>query len=475
LGGTTSASARDGASLRAQFEEHGQAHVFRFWDRLEPAEREALLGQCASLDLPRLIEALAAVTAPSGAPPKLTPLEVERLPERGGDAGRRRAAQATGEALLRAGRVGILVVAGGQATRLGFQGPKGLYPIGPVTERTLFEIQAQKIRRLRRASGAALPWYVMTSPATDAATRRHFAEHRHLGLPAEDVFFFQQGSVPSFDLEGRLLLAEPGRLAENPDGHGGALLALLASGALDDMQRRGIDTLFYYQVDNPLVRIADPVFLGLHADSGAEVSCKVVRKLDPMEKVGVLARRDGRVAVVEYTELDDEHRFARGEDGDLRFWAGNIAIHVFATSFVRRVAADPDRWLPFHVSEKAIPCVDDAGRPVQPTAPNGRKLERFVFDALPAALGVCVVEADRAQEFSPVKNARGPDSPQTARRDLTAQYAAWLAAAGIRVPSGTALEIDHSRIDSAEDARAAGVGNPAEAGDLLRMGSGREA
>jgi UDP-N-acetylglucosamine/UDP-N-acetylgalactosamine diphosphorylase len=221
------------------------------------------------------------------------------------------------------------------------------------------------------------------------------------------------------------------------------------------------------------VRIADPVFLGLHADSGAEVSCKVVRKLDPMEKVGILARCDGHVAVVEYTELDDEHRFARGDGGELLFWAGNIAIHVFDTAFVRRVAGDPDRWLPFHVSEKAIPCVDDAGRPVTPTAPNGLKLERFVFDALPAARRVCAVEVDRAHEFSPVKNSRGPDSPQTARRDLSAQYAGWLASAGIRVPAGTALEIDHSRIDSAEDARAAGLGNPAEAGDLLRMGSGR--
>jgi UDP-N-acetylglucosamine/UDP-N-acetylgalactosamine diphosphorylase len=241
------------------------------------------------------------------------------------------------------------------------------------------------------------------------------------------------------------------------------------------MARRGVDTLFYYQVDNPLVRIADPVFLGLHADSGAEVSCKVVRKLDPMEKVGVLARCDGHVAVVEYTELDDEHRFARGEDGDLLFWAGNIATHVFDTGFVRRVAADADRWLPFHVSEKAIPCVDDAGRPVTPTSPNGRKLERFVFDALPAARSVCAVEADRAREFSPVKNARGPDSPQTARRDLSAQYADWLASAGIPVPAGTALEIDHSRIDSAQDARTAGLASPAEAGDVLRLGSGRDA
>jgi UDP-N-acetylglucosamine/UDP-N-acetylgalactosamine diphosphorylase len=312
----------------------------------------------------------------------------------------------------------------------------------------------------------------MTSETTDAPTRELFARHAHFGLPADEISFLRQGMVPSFDFEGRLILAEPGRIMENPDGHGGALTALLHSGALDDMQRRGADTLFYYQVDNPLVRIADPVFLGFHAQAGAEMSCKVVRKRDAAEKAGVVARIDGRPGVVEYTELDDVHRHARDASGELVYWAGNTAIHAFDLAFAERVAREAERWLPFHASQKPIPTLDAEGRPMHPGAPNGHKLERFVFDALPAARGVCVVETARADEFSPVKNATGSDSVATARRDLVAQVAAWLRAAGIEAPAGLALEIDHSRVDGPEDLRALGIRNLDEATDILRTGPG---
>jgi UDP-N-acetylglucosamine/UDP-N-acetylgalactosamine diphosphorylase len=239
------------------------------------------------------------------------------------------------------------------------------------------------------------------------------------------------------------------------------------------MERRGIDTIFYYQVDNPLVRMGDPVYLGFHDAAGAEMSCKVVRKQDAMEKVGVVARKGGRAGVIEYTELDDERRDQRDASGELVYWAGNVAIHVFTTSFVRRVAIAADDLLPFHASAKKIPTLDADGTPVKPSEPNGRKLERFVFDALPAANRVCVVEARRAEEFSPVKNAAQTDSPATARRDLVAQYRSWLEAAGIEgVPTGTAIEIDHSRIDGPEEARALGIRSVAESGDLILTAPG---
>ena len=462
-------------AVRRRFEASGQGHAFRFWDRLGSDDRERLLAQAEAIDLGPLLRALAANRERSTAPLRLEPVAVERLAERGGDPARRESARGRGEELLAAGRVAVLVVAGGQATRLGYEGPKGAFPIGPVTQRSLFAIQAQKIRRLRARFGRPVPWYVMTSDATDAATRELFARQAQFGLPASDVVFFRQGMVPSFDFADRLILAAPGRLAENPDGHGGSLTALLHSGALDDMERRGATTLFYYQVDNPLVRMADPVFLGLHELAGAEASCKVVAKRDAFEKAGVLARVDGRVGVVEYTELDAAHRDALEPDGSLRFWAGNTAIHVFDTSFVRRVASEPERWLPFHASEKQIPGVDAEGRPCPPAGPNGRKLERFVFDALAAARGVCVVETARADEFSPVKNATGSDSPLTARRDLVAQYAGWLRAAGVEPPPGRALEFDHSRVDAAEDLGALGLENPLEVPDLLSTGPGVDA
>ncbi len=463
-------------ALRRRFEALGQGHVFRFWDRLTASERQALGRQASGLELESLLGELTTARGAADTPPRtLGPVPVERLPQRGGDGAAWAEAERAGEALLAAGRVGVLVVAGGQATRLGFPGPKGAFPIGPISERSLFEVQAQKIRRLRERVGQPVPWYVMTSPATDAPTRDFFSRHGHFGLPEEDVFFFAQGMVPSFDFDDRLILAEPGRLAENPDGHGGSLTALLRSGALDDMERRGVTTLFYYQVDNPLVRMADPAFLGFHTNDGAEVSCKVVAKVEPEEKVGILATVDDAVGVVEYTELDEALSRERDANGDLVYWAGNIAIHVFETGFVRRIASEADRWLPFHLSAKKIPGVDDEGRPVQPEEPNGSKLERFVFDALPAAKRVCVVETERSVEFSPVKNASGNDSPESSRRDLVAQYASWLEAAGLPCPAGSSIEIDHSRIDGPEDARALGLESLSDAGDIVRIEPGAHA
>jgi UDP-N-acetylglucosamine/UDP-N-acetylgalactosamine diphosphorylase len=463
--------------LRSRFEGHGQAHVFRFWDRLGAAARRSLLDQAASIDLPGALRGLAdarSQTVPDAR--KLAPVPVELLPEHGGDAACWSEARQRGEAALRAGRVAAMVVAGGQATRLGFDGPKGLFPIGPVTERSLFELQAQKLRGLARRFGRRVPWYVMTSDATDAATRAFFERGGCFGLRRDEIFFFRQGMVPSFDFEDRIVLERPDRIMLNPDGHGGSLTALLSSGALDDMERRGIETLFYYQVDNPLVQICDPVYLGFHLGSGAEMSCKVIRKLDPMEKMGVLARADGETLVIEYTELTNDCRHARDSDGELRFWAANMALHVFSLPFLRRVADSADRWLRFHASVKKIPTVDDGGKPVAPREPNGRKLERFVFDALPAARTVCVVETDRAREYAPVKNASGTDSPATTRQALMSCYRQWLAAAGIEPPApGVRLEIDHSRLDGEEDARALGTLSVDQAAQFLRTAAGGDA
>jgi UDP-N-acetylglucosamine/UDP-N-acetylgalactosamine diphosphorylase len=458
-------------TLRAKFAAHGQGHVFRFWDVLDGDARRRLVRQASSLDLPALMRGYAvARAAPAKACPHLEPPPVEIAPESGGSPERFRAARELGESRLAAGRVGVMVVAGGQATRLGYDAPKGEFPIGPVSRRSLFELQAQKIRRLRAQTSRRIPWYVMTSRATDAATREGFARNHFYGLPEDDVFFLCQGMVPSFDFEGRLLLDRPDHIFENPDGHGGAIPALLASGALDDMADRGIDTLFYYQVDNPLVRIADPAYIGFHAQSRAEASCKVVRKHDPAEKVGVVARCDGSTHVVEYSEIDDAHRNARDPDGELLYWAGSIAIHVFDREFLRRVAERADELLPFHAAAKAIPCVDDQGRTTHPAKPNGLKLERFVFDAFPAADRVSVVETQRDDEFSPVKNAQGADSPATAREALVDLYRRWLDAAGIALPAGTrAIEIDHSRVDGPDDARALGVSRAEQAGDAILM------
>ena len=463
-------------ALREYFETAGQGHVFRFWDALDGSERERLAGQARQIDLSAVLQGFEATQHARRSAPKLVPVDVEAALEHGGLAERWNDARARGAELLASGRVAVMVVAGGQATRLGFSGPKGTFPLGPVTGRTLFEQQAQKIRRLRVRAGGGIPWYVMTSPATDSATRAHFEASDYFGLPRSDVFFLCQSMMPSLDFDAKLMLLAPDRISQNPDGHGGSLTALLASGALDDMARRGVDTIFYYQVDNPLTRIGDEAFLGFHALTRAEMSCKVFRKRSPEEKVGVVARIDDRIGVVEYTEIDEEQQNARDASGELVFWAGNMAVHAFDTAFVRRVAEQSNALLPFHASAKKIPAIDVQGHPVEVTEPNGYKLERFVFDALAATERVCVVEAICEEEYSPVKNAQGDHSPETARRDLVARYRTWLETADIAPPSpGSMFEIDQSLIDGSEDARALGIQRFEQAGNAIRTETGDEA
>lgn len=464
--------APDVAAQRERYARAGQAQVFAFADALEPAARARLARQAADFDPAAVTRAFAVARARAARPEGLEVPDVLRLPERGGDAGLRERARLRGEALLAEGAVGVLVVAGGQGTRLGFPGPKGAFPLGPLTGRSLFAQQAQKLHAGRRRCGRPLPWLLMTSDATDAATRALFEAEACFGLPPADVRFFCQSALPNVDLEGRILLEARDRIAASPDGHGGVLPALAAAGLLDWLGDRGVTRLSYSQVDNPLAPLADPVFLGLHELADAEMSAKVLEKRTPGERAGTVGRRGDRVHVIEYTEVDPWHRDQRGPDGALAFWAGSIAMHVLNVDFARRVATDAERLLPCHASPKAIPTLDPAGLPLVPDAPNGYKLERFVFDALPEARRVALLEVRRAEEYSPIKNGTGGESPRTAREDLVACYRRWLDAAGVAgVPGDAWIELDQSRIDGPDDLRAAGVRRVGPETEWIRLGS----
>jgi UDP-N-acetylglucosamine/UDP-N-acetylgalactosamine diphosphorylase len=429
----------DEKALRQRAEEAGQGHIFRFWGELPEDGRRHLLEQVAEVDFGELAHLVAEhVTEhrPVALPPNLEPAPFVPLPVTEGDRVERRRMRDRGEELLSQGKVAALVVAGGQGTRLGFEGPKGAFPIGPVSGRPLFAIFANAIQATRRAYGASVPWYIMTSLANDRATRDFFDAHNGFDLPVTDIRFFQQGMMPAVDLRGKLLLARRDELAWNPDGHGGTIRAVARRGMLEDMVERGIEHLSYFQVDNPLVSPLDPVFLGYHAETRADMSSKMARKRDPGEKLGVFCQSGGRLHVIEYSDLPASLAEARGADGALRFDAGSVAIHVLSQRFIERLTSGPRFALPFHRAEKKIPCVDESGRPVVPEKPNGVKFETFVFDALPLAERTVVLEVDRQREFSPVKNADGEDSPATARRDMVHQAARLLEEAGASVPRG---------------------------------------
>jgi UDP-N-acetylglucosamine/UDP-N-acetylgalactosamine diphosphorylase len=416
--------------LRQRLRQSQQEHVLAWWDKLPDADRQALLAQLQALDLAQLGKLYAQRDHSYTVPPaeRIAPVPVIRLGENEAEARLR------GEEALRAGEVAVVLVAGGQGSRLGFDHPKGMFPVGPVTGKTLFQIHAEKVLALARRYGRPVPLLIMTSDATHDETTAFFATEDYFGLPRDDVMFFRQGTMPALDLStGRLLLEQKGRLFASPNGHGGTLTALADGGLLDRLRQQGIRQIFYFQVDNPLVKVADPVFLGHHLAADAEVSSKVVPKEGPTDKLGNLVLIDGRCSIIEYSDLPLELARQTDDQGRLRIWAGSPAIHFFALDFLVRVTQGEAR-IPFHVARKKVPYLDEAGNAVQPTKENALKFEMFIFDVLPLARHWTVVETTRDEEFYPLKNATGTDSPETVKQALTNLAADWLTRAGVVVP-----------------------------------------
>lgn len=397
---------------------------------LPEAQQHALLDALQALDLAELRSLYAQREDKFQLPARET---VAALPRPHCDQRQQQEYRGLAEQAFRNGQVAFLVVAGGQGTRLGFTQPKGMFPIGPVSQKSLFQFHAEKILALRQRYGAAIPLLVMTSPATDADTRRSFAEQKNFGLPADDVWFFRQGTMPALDLKtGKLLLEAPGKLALSPNGHGGTLAGLADSGLLAKLRDSGVVTVYYFQVDNPLTNLADLVFLGQHLAQRAEVSSKVLPKRDPLEKVGNFALVDGRCSMIEYSDLPAPWANETDADGQLLFWAGNPAIHLFDTGFLLRLAGQAHS-LPWHVAKKKVACCNENGATVTPDTENAVKFERFIFDVLPLAERWTVLATARADEFAPVKNAEGDDSPDTAKQALSDLGKRWLRRQGVEV------------------------------------------
>lgn len=419
----------------------GQTHVLQFWDRLSSESQQHLAEQIRSIDF-ELLARLGSRSADSQDTAQLTdraePPAACRPQELQAD--EREAAHTAGAHLLRSGRCGVVIVAGGQGSRLGFEHPKGMYPIGPVSQASLFQILVEKIRATGERYETSLPLYLMTSPATHQETVDFFAAHDRFGLAEDDLFIFCQGTLPGVDQSGRLLLSAPDTIFMSPDGHGGMVTALRRSGALDHMRQRSVEHLFYCQVDNALVDLPGEEFLGYHLISESDVTTQVVAKSDPLEKVGNVVSIDDRLHIIEYSDLPESAAQLRCEDGRLRLWAGNLAVHAFRVSFLA-ASCEGETRLPFHVAHKKIAFVNSDGQTEKPTVPNGIKYEQFIFDLLPRAAKSIVVEVQADECFAPLKNAAGKDSPDDVRQKMSRLYRRWLTEAGIDVPPDMVLEI----------------------------------
>ncbi|KAJ1634521.1 nucleotide-diphospho-sugar transferase [Pavlovales sp. CCMP2436] len=334
--------------------------------------------------------------------------------------------------LIARGALAVLLLAGGQGTRLGSSAPKGCYDIGMPSGKSLFQYHAERLLRVRQLAAAAagvdvstvrLPLAVMTSDATHEATSRFFAEHAHFGLPPADVHFFEQGMLPCLSLEGEILVEGAGRVAMAPDGNGGVYSSLLKSGLLDKLETQGVTSFFQLCVDNALCRLADPMFVGYCVREGAECASKTVPKAHAHERVGVLGLQHGRACVFEYSEIDAVTAEAvDSKTGNLLFGTAHICVNWFALAFVRRIATDPSCALPLHVARKTASIYLQylLNHDLQPGACI--KLEMFIFDAFFFAKKMVALQVPREDEFAPVKNAPGSvtDSPDTARALLSA-------------------------------------------------------
>ncbi len=416
--------------LQEKLREHGQEHVLEWLEELEEEPQRGLLEQLRRIDFDRLAEFRTLLRSPAEkvAFGDVVPAPVERLPSDETEREAERSVRRMGRRALEEDRVAALTVAGGQGTRLGYDHPKGMYPISPIRGKSLFRLFAEQILAARRRYGCAMPWLIMTGHTNDRETREFFAEKDYFGLGRQSVHFFVQHTNPILSADGRLLRAERDELLVGPDGHGGVFDALADSQMLDLLREGGWGLISCFQVDNPLVTVADERYLGYHIRHKADFSCKVVAKRGPGEGLGIAVLKGGKPAVIEYIDVPDEVAGERTDSGELRYLFGSIAIHIIAVPFVDRML-ERGESLPWHVAEKTYDMYKD-GQKVSSPEKGCRKFERFVFDSLRFADECAFVEVSREDEFGPVKNAGGEDSPASARRLLQRQWLRWLEQAG---------------------------------------------
>lgn len=392
-------------------EKKNQGHVLEGFENLSEAEQSTLLKQISELDW----DAIALVQGEKIVKPtigKIEPLGAVDIKE---IEARKDEFEKVGLEALKEGKVAALLLAGGMGTRLGSDKPKGETNVGLTKEIYIFQRHIECLLEVSKACGKTVPLYVMTSEKNDEETQRFFKEKNYFGYPEEDVAFFQQEMITAVDYDGKILKEEPGRLATSPNGNGGWFSSLAKAGLVEDMKKRGVEWINLFAVDNVLQKICDPAFVGATILSGKESGSKVVRKVEPHEKMGVLCREDGKPSIVEYYEMSDEMAEETNADGELTYAFGVILNYLFKMDKLEEIVAAK---LPVHVVEKKIPYITAEGEYVKPEEPNGYKIETLVVDMIRLLDDTLPYEVVREKEFAPIKNLHGVDSLDSARELL---------------------------------------------------------
>ena len=399
--------------IQSVLKKYGQEHLLNHYDSLDEKTKEELLTQIANIDF-ELVNELYNSTKEkkTNTNDEITPidyLDKFKLKEQ------YKYYEAIGKKAIKEGKLAAVTMAGGQGTRLGHNGPKGTYDIGLDSHKSLFELLSDNLKEEGKKYGVIIPWFIMTSRENNKDTVEFFDKHKYFGYQKnKNIFFFQQGELPMMDTEGKILIGENGLIKLAADGHGGIYESLVKTKMTDKMRELGVEWVFIGGVDNCLVKMVDPVLMGIAIDKKVTVACKSVVKANPHEKVGVFCRRNGKPNVIEYSEITDEMAEAPDKNGELLYGESHILCNLFSIDAIERMGAEP---LPYHVAYKKAKYIDKDGNLVVPDSPNAYKFEAFLFDAFGEVDDMAVLRVKREEEFAPVKNSdeKGVDCPKTAR------------------------------------------------------------
>jgi UDP-N-acetylglucosamine/UDP-N-acetylgalactosamine diphosphorylase len=425
-------------SVYQSWAEIGQAHLFHYWETLNLSEKNQLIESLKSLS-PTQIHELSQSILNSKTEKQLTDIQSpDVITPSDLNPNELDAIKAASIHSIQSGKIAALTAAGGQGTRLNHPGPKGTFPATPILRKSLFQVFAEKLIAISAFYKARIHWFIMTSPINHDETITFFRDNNYFQYPQDCIHFFKQGLLPAFNLQGQLLLENPFKLALSPDGHGGIFQALKNNGFIETFRHLKIETVSYFQIDNPLIQPIDPLFIGLHKVKQSNFSSKCISKKNADEKVGLFIKENGKIKLIEYSDAPPSLLLEKNPQGQLRFSAANIAVHLIDTTFIEKIAHTP---LSYHFAHKKITYIDYQNTLIKPSEPNAIKCEQFIFDALPFAENPLILETTREKEFSPIKNATGPDSPETCHKDQMNLWRNWFLQEGLCLENHYPIEI----------------------------------
>lgn len=401
------------AEAKITLEKYGQEHILKAYQRLAEENKEKLLEQISRIDFEQIMN----LYEKTKIPVEFKDAKIEPIPSVDSKKFTQEEKEKyikKGEEILKSGKHAVVTMAGGQGTRLGHDGPKGTYDLGLDSHKSLFEILCDNLKETMTKYNVVVPWYIMTSRENNDATVEFFEKNNYFGYPKDAIMFFKQGELPMISDDGKIIIGENGLIKEGADGHGGVFESLYKNGALDDMKKRKVEWIFIGGVDNVLARMADEMFIGYMAFNNYKVASKTILKAYPEEKVGVFCKKNGKPYVIEYSEISNEMANEKNENGELVYSEAHMLLNMFNLEILEEIASSK---LPYHSAHKKTSYINENGEIIKVDTPNAYKFETFIFDAFGLVPSVGLYRGRREEDFSPVKNADGVDSPETARRD----------------------------------------------------------